>query len=347
MKINVEEFLGILTKVKSAVDTKDIIEQATHFIFSGDAIVAYNGSMSIRYPFKTDFKKISVKANDLYKIISTIKEPEVDIFVSAENDNEFCVKGKKTTAGFNTIVDDSDRIYKLLNYISSEISEGQWIDLPDNFIKGIKLCLFSASKDATKPALTCLYFNRDIIQSIDNTRVSRYRMLSEMPEMSIKATSAKDLTAYSVDKVLIGKSWAHFGTSEGLICSIQRMLVNQPDMSDYFDIEEEGFILPISDDDINTMIDSASVMTENEDTDKKISVTVEDAILTIKGKTDRGWVEKELYMPDYNGDDFSFSIHPVFFKQIIGKATEIKVFPSLKRAMFVKDEFSQLLSLVA
>ena len=56
MKIEREELLKVLSAIRPGLAKKDIVEQATHFIFTGQEVLTYNDQICISYPFETDFE---------------------------------------------------------------------------------------------------------------------------------------------------------------------------------------------------------------------------------------------------------------------------------------------------
>ena len=75
MKIKKLELINILQRVKPGLAKRDVIEQFTHFIFTGESVITYNDEICISHPLKTDFV-CSAKSEEFFKAI--LKRSEVD-----------------------------------------------------------------------------------------------------------------------------------------------------------------------------------------------------------------------------------------------------------------------------
>ena len=90
MKVKKSELVDALSKVKPGLAKKEIVEQATHFIFSQGEIITFNDQISIMHPFDCDFD-FSVKGEEFFKIVSGITEEEIDLSLK---DNTLHIKSK-------------------------------------------------------------------------------------------------------------------------------------------------------------------------------------------------------------------------------------------------------------
>ena len=69
MIIKTKELKEALQAVKPGIDSREIIEQTSNYLFSGSFIISINERISVRFPFQTDFE-CSIKADDLFSIVS-------------------------------------------------------------------------------------------------------------------------------------------------------------------------------------------------------------------------------------------------------------------------------------
>ena len=161
MKIKKEELLDVLYTVKPGLAKKAIIEQATHFIFTGDDVCTFNDQISISCPIETDFK-CSVPADKFYEVINKIDSDEITII---QKDNELTINGKKVKSGLAISTDDE--VIKMLDEMDFP-DDKDWKKLPKDFSDGISLCSFSVSNDISHPYLSnILVSGKNIISSDD------------------------------------------------------------------------------------------------------------------------------------------------------------------------------------
>ncbi|GAG12893.1 unnamed protein product, partial [marine sediment metagenome] len=205
--------LNVLQSVKPGLASKGIIEQFTHFIFSGEAVMTYNDEICVTHPLETKFQ-CSVIAEDLYKTLTGISG-DSSVKLSLE-DGKLCVKTATRQAKLSTEVENDAE--KMIEMLGLKELEDKWIPLPEDFSKGMFLCMFSASKDMTKGAGTCVYLNGSNLFSSDEARISHYSLpKSTTLTTLIPARSVAELVRFEVTKVCLDKSWIHFKTEEEVV----------------------------------------------------------------------------------------------------------------------------------
>jgi len=333
MKINKNELLKVLSAVRPGIAKKDIVEQATHFIFTGNEVITYNDRICISHPFKTDFQ-CSVKGEEFYKLISSITDDDIEIKV---DDKQITVKADKVRSGLSTLVESG--VVELIDLLG--IDKQEWKKLPKGFNQGIFLCMFSASKDISQTYLSCVATRGNALFSSDNFRVSLYELEDELPEFLIPAISVIELSKFDVEKYSLADSWIHFKTKENVIFSSRIVVAEYPDISGFFEIEKGTKInFPKE---LKSVVEAVSIMAEGDlDLNKKIDIKITKGKMTCRGEKDRGWVERDCDI-DYKGKEIEFSINPIFFGQILDKATTMVL--SEDRALFESDFFKHIMSL--
>ena len=335
-KTNKEELLQILSAVKPGLSQKDIVEQSSHFIFTGEEIITYNDQICISYPFKTDFK-CSVDANNLYKLLSGVPGNEVEMKFEG---NQLRVVGSKFKAGLAVSIEDT--IYELFSDIRVGFKRG-WKVLPSDFLEGLFLCMFSASTDMTIRELTGVVIRDDIIVSSDDLRISKYKMEKGIGRnCSIPARAVFELRGYDFTEYKVGDSWIHFRTDEGVVFSI-RLLEGKADFEfdQYFEVEGKELTLP---DKLSSVLDTVSIMADGDfDFEKRIEVIVDGDKLVCRGQKDQGWVEMEEKSEEEGEEKLSFFINPIFLKQILQKTNIMIVGEG--RALFRSEKFEHVMLL--
>jgi DNA polymerase III sliding clamp (beta) subunit (PCNA family) len=338
MKINKMEFLNALEAVKSGLAKKDIVEQATHFIFTGESILTYNDRICVVYPFETDFS-CSVPSEELYKIISSTDDDTLDVSLVDKN---ISIKGKKIKASLAT--DTGDQILERANLLSYNKSLKKSQKLPKDFVEAITMCMFSTSKDATRPALTGVLIDGDYIASTDGFRISEYKMASgiDNDEIIVPATSIVELVKFEPLKFYIEKSWAYFINKQNAIFCCMIIIDKFPDYSKFLKgFEKVEITLPKN---TKQMIEMVSVLAVGDfDLEKEITVKIESNQLSCKGQNARGWITNTGKI-EYDGEPIEFIINPLFLMKILDHTASM--FLGDGKILFTDQHFKHIISLV-
>jgi len=332
MKLNRKELLEVLTKLRPVVAKESITgEQLNYFTFSGDHVFTYNDYLCVSHPFKDNFLDCSVPAAEFFDILKKIEEEEIDI--SPDKKNNLKIESKSIRANLKTI----DGVDVILNL--SDIKK--WSKLPEDFVEGISICLFSVGKDDGLSYLTCLDVREDSVVSSDNYRISRFNLEGKIKNpFLLPGSSAKELIKYEIVKYYLGSSWVYFKTKDGvIICS---RLVNEeyPDIGDYFDFKGKQTELP---NDMKSSVEIASILAEGDfNIDKKIEVSIGGGKIKCKGENEIGWIEKTI--PIESKVELKIFINPLFFGKILELSNYVKIGDG--KALFKADKFEHLISLL-
>ncbi len=316
MKIVREDLLTALTKVKIGIAGDNaVIEQMSHFTFTGTSIIAYNSQIYASTPFTTDFKA-SVKGNELFQVLVKMKDEKVTL---ACKKNQVTLKGKETDCGFATI--SEDKISQMVSGIEVQISKGKFKKLPEDFLAGAYLCSLSASRELTKGTLACVRVDGKIIMGGDNTRVSKYELKEEMGTFFIRASSVKEIYQLGVSKYLIEQNWVHFLLPEGGVVSVKKVEGRYPPFDSIFKEKWKGNAFSLPEAELKEAVDLASIIVD----DKKIHMHIEDDEITIRSEEKgKGWVEKK-FKTKPTGFNVAFRIHYHHLIQAIDDKVKMKI----------------------
>jgi DNA polymerase III sliding clamp (beta) subunit (PCNA family) len=336
MQINKEAFLKVLAAVKPGLAKKEIVEQSTHFIFTGQEVVTYNDYICISHPLETDFQ-CSIKAEEFYKILQSMKEENIDI--ECNKDMLVKINGKSSRAGLTAMKEG--KIDEYIKQLDIKSIRG-WTSLPKDFIQGIYLCMFSVSKDMTSGALSCISIKDTYIASSDDLRISQYVMESGLKkEILIPLQSVVELVKYQVTKFNLTDAWIHFKTDEGLIFSSRIVKDNFPDISAFFALEGAKIELPKE---LQSVLSLIKIVVEDavDIIDQKVEIIIKKNQITCRGEGKIGWAEQDIPC-SYKGKDIKFSVNPLFLTQILNKST--KVIIGEGKALFELDNFKHIMVL--
>ena len=333
MKIDRQELLKALSALRPGLAKKDIVEQATHFVFIKDKIITYNDQICIMYPFDTGFE-CSVKADEFYKILSSMTDAEVELI---SEENKLILNSGSVKSGFTA---STDRY--VIELVEQMDIPGEWIRLPGDFIEGLSFCIFSVSKDVSRRILSCINVSGDQIVSSDDNRISQYTMASPVEDsLLIQGSAVLELIKFEIKEYARGQSWIYFKTEDGVVFASRVIEGEYPDASEFFDFEFTRFRLP---DNLKQAVEMVSIFAEGDfDIDKKIEVIVKDGKIKCKGEKEIGWAETEADIKLKSEEAIKFAINPIFFSQILDHTTTICC--GKDRAMFTTKNFKHLLSL--
>jgi DNA polymerase III sliding clamp (beta) subunit (PCNA family) len=338
MEIKTEAMLHALNEVKPGLATKSIIQQMENVTFTGNDIITYNDQICVLYPFETDFSA-SIRHKDLMKIITKISTETFDMTL---NDNEVLIAAKSTKAGLTTIIEDeiSTNIDSLIRQLPNDDNEIKWQDLPAEFMSGAMLCISAAETDMSKGILACLYTNgKDLICS-DNQRVSWYQLTENLnAEFFIKATILSELSHFEFKQFSISDAWINFKTENDAVFSTR--LVKGKAM-DYFLKVFNGFDdkkIPLPEG-LSELIDSASVMAEDED-QRGMKITFEENRIVCSTQSSRGWIEKEMPVEYKDNTPTTFMISAKYLRQISGLPLTMTI--GENKSLFESGNFKHVL----
>ena len=171
MKINKKELIKALTTVKPGLASKEMIEQSTSFCFLDNTVVTYNDEISISCPVPGIELKGAVNAVELYAFVNKVKTEEIDLSI---NENEILLKAGRSKAGLTLtaeVVLPIEEIGKI----------NKWKKLPDKFLDGLAFASAACSRDMSRPVLTCVHINKDVIEGTDSFRAARYFLKESVP----------------------------------------------------------------------------------------------------------------------------------------------------------------------
>ena len=335
MKVNRKDLLNALTAVKPGLAQKDIIEQMTHFIFTGNNIVAYNDRTCVYCPFETDFE-CSVSSADFYKIISKISAEEIDLSLKGSN---LVIKSKRTTAKMSILIEDE--ITEMLKSLEKETGVTMK-KVPQDFLEGIFLCMFSASKEQTKGTLVCINITGSTLISSDNVRASMYEMDSKMDDFKLPAYSVPSLNDLAVTKYGLSDNWLHFMNKDGIRISVRQLIGDFPDYVRMLKVEGPKVRLPKE---LKDTLETVSIMSPGEIvTDKMVDIEIMNDLITCRTKKDRGSIERTIDIK-YKKDPVRFKTNPVLLSQVLDSATRMTI--GKGALLFESKKFKHVLATIA
>jgi len=328
----------VLTALKPGLAKTKVVEQMSHFIFTGQDIVTYNDKILVSFPYETDFP-FSISAEKFFGLVSNMSSPTIEVI---QDGKSIKIEGKAIKAGIRTM--QEDELGDSIQAVKDQAAEGGWQPLPEDFVEGVFLSSFSASSDESQGTATCVYAIGNMLYAGDRTRVSQFRMAQEVKEpFFLKAIVAPDISGYYVTEVTQSKSWIHFRTEDGLNFSTRKVVGQFPNYAPFFEkFEGDKLLLPGKE--LKEAIKTVTII-KKEDDPKGVIVKMMEGKLLCSYTTNEGreWIEKEMEL-DYKGETVEIGMNAEFLSQVLEKAVEVIISPDRQRMLFQSDNFKHILS---
>lgn len=333
-----KELLSVLSKIKPGIAKADTEEQSTHFIFMKDSVVTYNDKICISHDFPIGITG-SVKADDFFKVVSSIEEEDFEI---TQKEDSIFIESESTKAELPFLAETN--VIKKIETLSTKTLDERLKILPDDFISGVSLCLFSAQKDdIANSYLHCINIQEDHILSSDNYRISFYELSDKMQDtFLIPLSEAIELCKFSFNRYALDESWIHFTNDDGIIFSARRASVEyKGNYENHFKVEGVEIELP---QDLKKSVDLlGSICATDFELDKELAIKIDKKKMTLKVQKEKGWVEKSVSLERPVKKKVNFNIHPTFFSQILNKSTKMIV--GENTALFLRENFRHVVGL--
>ena len=336
MKINRQQLLNVLKLVQPALAAKEIIEQSTSFLFLQGSILTYNDEIAISHPFDLGLEG-AVKAEELVKLLSKLKDEELELEVT---ENELLIRGKRSKAGI--------RLEAEISLPVADIKTPEkWVPLPKDFSEAVSFCLFSASREMSKPVLTCLHAKGDVVESCDNFRLTRYKLESHIQgKILLPATAAKVLCKYAPVEYGLLDGWAHCRNADQVSFSARVFEGDYPNLDPFLSLKDgEEITFP---GDLGEMLERAGVFSIADFAqDEQVQITLEKRHMTIRGEGSVGWFEEKCPIRRSRHELLQFSTHPEFLQQMLKHVSRTTVGGAEGRLLIEGDKWSHMIVLAA
>jgi hypothetical protein len=317
-------WLEVLSAVQPGLAKKEIIEEASHFVFTGTRVMTFNDDVAVSYPFKTKLK-CSIEAESLYGTLKVNQNDELVIDMKLKRGGEGATITFKGERGEGELAAKKDS--KLLAHIDliGLDKVKSWKNLPKDFMEGLRLCSFSASRDMGKDWMTCIIIEGKQMYSTDDYRVSSYTLASKLggplylPCRAGDALLDFNLKKYHHDK----RGWLHFQDDRGVMFSARLMKIkNMPDFTAFLAIKGQKFSFPAA---MAPFIKEAQFQTRDDTTiEQKIEISIDGNLIELKGQGERGWSKNKMEI-DYKGAAINFHVNPTFFAEILKHSTKVEI----------------------
>lgn len=308
MKVKKENLRNALEIVKPGLSNKELIEQSTSFAFIKGRVVTYNDEISISHPVEDLKISGAIKAEELYALLSKIKEEEIDI---VPQEAEILIKAGRVSAGIT--------LQKEIILPLQEIGEiSAWKGLPSDFAEQLKFIIPACSTDMSKPILTCVHVKESVLQATDNYRLMECKVTKAIPgdAFLLPATSAVHVAKLSPTQIAFSKGWVHFKTKENTIISCRLFEDQYPDITPHMKVKGFDVIFPKL---LKDALDRAEVFAKRQNyLESEVDIEIKENRIFVEGKSASGWFSEEINMK-YSGNPINFKVTPLFLKDMLSQ----------------------------
>lgn len=321
--MNREELTKALTSTRAGLADKDIVEHSTSFVFTKGQVMTYNDAVSVRHPLDLEVEG-AVTAAPVLSFLSRATGEDVSI---EQKEKELLLKCGRAKAGIPMVADVPEHLTKL------SIPKKGWSALPLGFIEAIRFCLFTASKDMSKPILTNLHIEGSSVESSDNYRITRAKMGKGKMDggILIPAGAAKNLPGFAPIEIATTKTWAHFRNKDKAVLSCRLFSGEFPKLDKFLKPKGDEIQFPEK---LKDVLERAGVFSVADfDTDREVTITVKKDKMSVRAEGADGWFEEKIRAKGIN--DLSFKIHPGFLSDILTHSVKATIG---KNAIVFKDK---------
>lgn len=333
MNVKRSELLVALREVKPGLATSEMIEQSTSFVFKDGRVVTYNDEIAASYPFDLGFEG-AVSARELMALLNKVKDSEIEM---TADKGELLIKGKKIEAGITM----QEEIH--LPILTFTPAEG-FYELPDKFLDGLKICLFSAAHESVSPVLSNIHMKSSFIESCDNFRLTRFEMGEDSEDdILIPATAARHLVNTTVDSYGEEGGWMFFKHEKSEMVLATRIYDDEyPDLGAFLDVGEDASEVKLPQD-LPEVLERSGIFASAEDRELDlVDVEVADNWIKVKSENDRGWIQEKIRAKT-KGADLYFSVNPSILRDIL-KITDTALMTD-KLIRFNAPDFAHVVTL--
>lgn len=334
MKINRNELLKTLTRLKPGLSNKEVIEQSSSFVFTDGWAYTYNDEITVSHPVDLDLE-CAVHSKELLQILTKMKDKEVEIYL------------EKSELVIASTIEGSDAKFWIT--VASDISlpfiapeeDTEYAEIPENFIDALRVCALSAANENVSGILNGVHVCENYVEACDNFRLTRYDLGDDgyVDEMLIPAPSAKALQAFDFHVYTVHDGWVFFSNEDtGMELACRLVEEEYPDLSKILDVDGTDIVLPKE---LKKVLEKSGIFSTKDDGSALVSVEIGKGLCTVKSNNDRGRFQEKIKIK--TKDDVHFETMPDILKDILSYTDSVVV--SETALLFTADNFVHVVCL--
>lgn len=346
IKQSVNNLLNVVVQLLPGTSKKGTIEQYAHLIFTSNEIITFNAEMAVSVECQTNLD-CTVNAESLISILKKIDDEFIEIEQEADH---LKFKTESLECSLPTLPKSKKIIESLASLKFNEINVDDWQLIPENLIEGLKLCLFSTSKDFTQWTLNNVQITDEWLFATDNVRISKFALAphdAQFANFLLPSPAILELIKFDTEPTktffVIRDSWVHFQLSNMTIFSSRIVNAKFPDCLPLFDRYTAGTEIEFPTT-LAGSIDLLSLFAEGDfDINRRMTITIENSRLICASERSIGKIKKTIKMDIPKEIKLSFIINPIFLAEILNHASSVII--GEKTALFHSGGFHHVLLL--
>lgn len=311
--VNRESFLAALESVSPGLAKREVLEQATCFIFCGGKVRTYNDEVSCDAPSHLD-ESLSgaVQAERLLNYLR--KSPDEELNVTAK-DGKLRLKGKMRMTKFDWF---PDILLPLEDVEKPEV----WKPLHPEFCEAVGVVQRCAEKDESEFARTCVHVHPKWVEAVSNTQLCRWKMRTEFSTPSlVRRSSIRHITYLGVTEFSETPNWLHFRNASDAVLSCRRSdAADFPPLAEWLKVEGTPVTIPPA---LGEIVERAATIMDGTEGDL-IRVVMAKGVCKLVGMGATA-EHTERKNTGYSGPDLDFLIPPELLVNLSEKHRECVV----------------------
>jgi DNA polymerase III sliding clamp (beta) subunit (PCNA family) len=331
--------MNALELLYPSVATKATAEELGCFRLKGQIIRASDAVSMVQVDLGVDTGlNCLIPATELYKLLKGLATEEVTLTQDA--DGVALVAGK--VKGHFAILQES-QIIDLLDF-----TVDAWQPAPAELLKALSLCLFSASKDASRGVLCGVNVNGAQITSTDGSRVSRYTAKDCFTEASVTVPCGliARMTAYgeAVTGWAVKGDTIYFRIGENAIIGSKVVAGVYPNADNFFQqaaMAKAVVVFPVGATD--SLKRHQDLQADVDPVNRRVDLVFDGNLLSIKSSdSSRYDLQEELLMETGVPVKFTLGINPAFLTDILQRTKSMQYDPKINFVVFDCGAFRHL-----
>ena len=310
-----KDLLAVVNKLRPAIASKDVVEQARSVVFKDGFAWSYNDEVAVSHPLPPGIEiEGAVDAGLLSAFLSKAKGDGLALAVVGGELRLTCGRSKAGIA--------MEEARLPIDKIPMP-EDGDWTDLPEEFVAAANRASLACSSDMSTPVLSCVYVCGHYAIGCDNFRITRTEYKGEIAECLIPAAAIRHLKEFAPEAFAVVEGWVHFVNKADVVFSSRTVDGDYPDVAPLLDVRGEEVELPGP---LVGALDQAEVFAEAEfEQDESVELEADgQGTLLVVGRGIGGWFREELEMPEEVAP-FKFSVHPGILRDAMALSTKVVV----------------------
>jgi len=328
MKVNKQELLYALEKVRPGLTGKEIIQQSNSFIFYKNRVYSYNENILISYPIKNLNFNGSIKGKELYEILNKFSEKTINI---SKLKNTLIINNKNIETGFFLQEKIDSNIHNLQKI-------DNWKKLSKNFIKGLQICNLAANKNNILPYI---HINNKNIEATNGYIIASYKLKNKLFNIPIllSSTIISNIINNTFNKIAYTKNnWLHFKNKEGLKISCKIYNDKFPKINNILLFKGEKIILPKN---LCPTLERIIIFCKSDlQKEELMTFKINKNKIILSSKTEIGWIKEEIKIENINNLNISFQINPNYLLNILQNIENISCIYKENKIKFENKKYS-------